>query len=258
MKKISAVLLGTGNVATFLVHNLHKNGIRIERIIARNAEKACELASFCGAEWSCDFSNTGSTETIIVSAIKDSAAQEVWEQCSFGNRLVLHTAGALPLDALAPFANSYGVLYPLQSISAGRIIDSRNVPFFIEANNGKNLLMVKKFAEAISDNVTILDSEKRKKLHLAAVFANNFSNLMFHAAWKLLEQDSIDPELLLPIIDETCAKLHSIPPSQAQTGPAIRWDENVMDTHLDMLAGDKELAELYRIASTAIHNASKK
>lgn len=258
MKERAVVLLGAGNVAAFLVHNLHKNGIKVERIIARDPEKARHLASGTGVEWSNDFSNLGSMENIIISTVKDSAASELWSRCDFGNRPVLHTAGALPLAALAPFAESYGVLYPLQTISAQRIIDSRNVPFFIEANNGQNLLLVKNLAETLSSNVTVLDSEKRKKLHLAAVFANNFSNLMFHAAWKLLEEDSIDPELLLPIIDETCAKLHSIPPAQAQTGPAIRWDKNVMDTHLDMLSGDQELAELYRLASIAIHKVSKK
>ena len=253
MKELSVVLLGAGNVAAFFLHNMLKHGIRVERIIARDAEKVQALAAGTGTAWSTDFSELGDEGNIIVSAVKDSAARELWSRCDFGGRLVLHTAGTLPIDALKPFAPDCGVLYPLQTISARRVIDSRNVPLLIEANDEKNLARLKILAEALSENVREVNSDSRKKLHLAAVFANNFSNLCFHIAWEMLEQQQLDPEILLPLIDETCAKLHTIPPALAQTGPAVRWDENVMNFHLDMLKDDPELAELYRVLSAAIH-----
>ena len=95
------------------------------------------------------------------------------------------------------------------------------------------------------------------QLHLAAVFANNFSNLCFRYAWEIAQKGGVDPELLLPLIDESCAKVHHLPPAEAQTGPAVRWDENIMQKHLELLANMPETAAFYRLASSEIHRLSR-
>lgn len=257
MKNISVDIIGSGNVAAFLCRNLLKCGVTVGRIISRNALKGEALAAETNALRQESFTPCKDPETIIVSAVKDSAAQELWEKCDFGKNLVLHTAGALPLSALKVFAPNCGVLYPLQSISASSIIESGKVPFLIEADSSGNLERVRALALALSPHVQECSSEKREKLHLAAVFANNFSNLCFRMAWEIAEKEGLPPELLLPLIRETCDKLKRLPPAQAQTGPALRWDENIMAKHLSLLSDMPETAEFYRLASREIHRRSK-
>ena len=257
MKDLSVTIIGSGNVAAFLARNFHKHGVRVEKIISRNAEKGKVLAAETNALWSDDFSSPGSAENIVISAVKDSAANEVWHKLHIENRLLLHTAGTLSLDDLAPFAPARGVLYPLQSISADKAIDSRQVPFLIEANSAENLTKVRSLASLISEKITEADSAVRGKLHLAAVFANNFSNLCFRMAWELAEKENLPSELLLPLIEETCAKLRTLSPRAAQTGPAVRWDENVIAKHLKMLETSPETAKFYELASCEIHRRAK-
>ena len=98
-----------------------------------------------------------------------------------------------------------------------------------------------------------LDSEKRKYLHLSAVFANNFANHCFALAYKLLENKGIDPQCLLPLIDETANKLHSLTPMQAQTGPAVRWDENVIEKQMALLGDMPDLQQMYETMTQSIH-----
>lgn len=257
MKELSVSIIGSGNVAAFLLRNLTACGIKVDRLFSRNQARGEALAAENNCLWSSDFSCTACDSAVIISAVKDSAAYEVWQQCAFGDRLVLHTAGTLPLSALTPFARNCGVLYPLQSISAARPLPSRKVPFLIEADTAENLEKVRFLAEKLSENVTVADSAVRGKLHLAAVFANNFSNLMFCIAWELAEKEGLDPKVLLPLIEESCAKLHTLSPARAQTGPAVRWDENVMAKHLALLEDMPETAALYRLASAEIHRRAK-
>lgn len=253
MKELSVLIIGSGNAAAFLCRNLHRSGVKIEGIIARNADRGRLLASEAGTVWKNSFVPPESENTIIISAVKDSGAQGLWQKCSFGNNLVLHTAGSLSLADLVPYARNCGVLYPLQTLSSAKITESAKVPFLIEANSKENLEKLRKLAETLSPAVRVCDSETRQKLHLAAVFANNFSNLCFHIAWELAEKAGLPPEILLPIIEESCAKLHHLSPAEAQTGPAVRWDENVIQKHLELLADMPETAALYRLASAEIH-----
>ena len=257
MDGFSVVLLGAGNVASFLLHALKVRGITVEKIIARDERKVSALAAGTGTPWSCDFSDTGSEKNIVISAVSDSAAQELWSRCDFGERLVLHTAGTLPLRALKKFAVNCGVLYPLQSISAKNLPESSCVPFLVEADSPENLEKVRSLARLLSPQVYECTSEKREKLHLAAVFANNFSNLCFRIAWELAEKERLPPELLLPLIEETCRKLHRMTPAEAQTGPARRSDGNVMQKHLELLADMPETAGFYRLASSEIRRREK-
>ena len=253
MKETSVIIIGSGNVAAFFARNIASRGIEISRIISRNEKRGKSLAAEVSSLWSNDFSRPQDDGEIIISAVKDSAAKEVWGKCRFGNCLVLHTAGTLPLSALAAYAPNCGVLYPLQTISAARELDSRNVPLLIEADSPGNLERLRHFALALSDKVTEADSAVRGKLHLAAVFANNFSNLCFRIAWELAEKEGLDPKVLLPLIEESCAKLQVLSPAQAQTGPAVRWDENVIAKHLQLLETSPETAEIYKLLSKEIH-----
>lgn len=258
MRPYTAIIIGSGNVAAFLCRSFQQTGIKVERVIARNESAGKALAAETGSLWQREFSPSEEKETVIISTVRDAAAQEVWSRCQFKDNLVLHTAGSLPLSALAPYAANCGVLYPLQSISAQSLIDSRRVPFLIEANSAENLQKVRTLARRLSPMVRECSSGSREKIHLAAVFANNFSNLCFRMAWELAEKEGIAPELLLPLIEESCAKLRTLSPAEAQTGPAVRNDKNVMQKHLELLQDMPETAAFYRLASQEILRRRKK
>ena len=144
-----------------------------------------------------------------------------------------------------------GVLYPLQTFTKGRPVDMRSVPFFVESEGGEELLL--EVANQLSDRVIRMDSERRRYLHLAAVFCNNFTNHMFRITEELLSQHDIPFDVMLPIIDETARKVHSLSPAQAQTGPAVRWNQGVMEAQMALLERE-DLKQLYQIISKSIHH----
>jgi predicted short-subunit dehydrogenase-like oxidoreductase (DUF2520 family) len=168
--------------------------------------------------------------------------------------LWVHTAGSVPIDV---FQNSrakrYGVLYPLQTFSINRKISFDHIPLFIEANQAEDEQLLEKIALSLSDKVIRLSSEKRKHLHLAAVFACNFTNHLYASAAKILEEQNLPWEVLLPLIEETAAKVKALHPKEAQTGPAVRYDTNIINKHLEMLKNDPDKQELYRLLSQSIH-----
>ena len=160
------------------------------------------------------------------------------------------------MDIFSGYAEQYGVIYPMQTFSKSRLVDFSIIPFFLEANTSDGACLLQSVAEKLSGNIRFLSSDKRRHLHLAAVFACNFTNHIYSLASRLLEQQDIPAEILLPLIDETAAKIHVLPPKKAQTGPAIRYDENVINKHLAML-DDPDMQSIYRIISQSIHKEAQ-
>jgi predicted short-subunit dehydrogenase-like oxidoreductase (DUF2520 family) len=146
----------------------------------------------------------------------------------------------------------YGSLYPLQTFSKQREADFWNVPFFIEAVRKEDAEYLKTIAGSLSSKIYEADSEQRKYLHLAAVFACNFVNHLYALSADILERYNLPFDLLLPLIDETARKIHELPPNYAQTGPAVRYDKNIIDKHLIMLTDRPEVQEIYRLLSENI------
>ena len=144
-----------------------------------------------------------------------------------------------------------GVLYPLQTFTKGRPVDMQSVPLFIESDG--DLAFLRQVAQGISNNVNEMDSERRRYLHLAAVFCCNFTNHMYRLTEKMLSQHDIPFSVMLPLIDETANKVHSLSPGQAQTGPAVRWNQEVMAAQMELLERD-DLRQLYQIISQSIHH----
>jgi predicted short-subunit dehydrogenase-like oxidoreductase (DUF2520 family) len=170
--------------------------------------------------------------------------------------ILVHSSGSLPLQVLSSFTKNYGVFYPLQSISKNKKVNFKNIPICIEANNNECLNILKKLAMRVSDLVYKIDSTQRMKLHLAAVFANNFSNHMITIAKKLLDTDQLSIDLLKPLILETAAKALEFGPENAQTGPSKRNDIEVMKKHLELLSCNPEWMEIYRSISKSIRDST--
>ena len=252
------VCIGSGNLATNLTLAWKEAGILVEQVFSRTEANARALAERLGCAW------TTSTEEIINDAdlylfsLKDSALEAVASRLPKNNGLWVHTAGSMPLSVFEPFTTRRGVIYPLQTFSKSRRVNLDNVPFFLEANLEEDKAILEQLARAVSRDVRFLPSEKRRHLHLAAVFACNFVNHIYALADDILREEGIPFEVLLPLIDETAAKVHRLTPREAQTGPAIRYDENVINKHLAMLDKTPELKALYETLSRSIHKEANK
>ena len=247
----SVVFIGAGNVATHLSQAMKNAGFSIQQIFSRTADSAKSLADICGCAYTTDITNILPDADIYAFSLKDDALQEVIASMPTNSGLWIHTAGSVDIDIFKGYTKRYGVIYPMQTLSKSCETDFAEVPLFIEGNTEDIQNEIYNIAKTLSGNVTHITSEKRKYLHLAAVFACNFSNHMYTLASQILEKQGIDRHVLQPLIDETANKLYSMSPEQAQTGPAIRYDRNIIERHLSMLE-DENLRKLYTMISKSI------
>ena len=179
--------------------------------------------------------------------------QDVLAQIDAPEALHLHTAGSMGIEVFANQNKPHaGVLYPFQTLSKDRVLDFAELPIFVETVNDEDMPDVRQLAEQISGKVYFADSQTRRRLHVAGVFANNFTNCMYAIASEVLQPTGLPEDVLLSLIDETAAKVHTMSARQAQTGPAKRFDEEVMAAHLALLIDSNE-QEIYRAVSKNIH-----
>ncbi len=253
------VLLGAGNLATNLALAMQAGSLPILQIYSRTISSAQVLKEKVGR----DIFITDNLNTIIsdadiyICSLKDDALFDVLQQIpDFGHGLWVHTSGSLPMTIFEAFTDRYGVLYPLQTFTKERPVPFDEIPICIETSFAQDLPLLRQFAELLSHKVCDMNTAQRGVLHLAAVFANNFTNSLYATASELLAKENIPFGLLLPIIDETARKVHDLSPLDAQTGPAKRMDANIIDRHIRLLEeyGLADTAELYRQLTHAIHN----
>lgn len=187
---------------------------------------------------------------VVILSIKDDAIASVASEFADSNALVLHTSGSISIEAI-PSAHR-GVMYPMQTFSMDRAVDFRQIPLFLEASSEEDMKMLNRLSATISDTQMHMNSEQRKSLHLAAVLCCNFVNHLFELSHDVMKEQGIPFRILFPLIEETIAKIHTLTPHEAQTGPALRWDENVMQSHMDLLHEPRHI-EIYRLLSESIH-----
>ena len=234
-------------------------GFRIVQVYSRTEESARALAEKVEADYTTDLQEISKDAKLYIVSLKDAAFVELLPQITEGKQksLLVHTAGSIPMSVWEGHAERYGVFYPMQTFSKQREVDFQEVPFFIEAKRAEDTELLKAIASTLSEKVYEADSEQRKSLHLAAVFICNFTNHMYALAADLLEKYNLPFEVMLPLIDETARKVHELAPRDAQTGPAVRYDENVMSNHLAMLVDSPALQEIYKLMSKSIHEHHK-
>lgn len=254
-KKI--VIIGAGNLATRVSLELHNKGVEIIQIYSRTVTSALTLARMLGCGYVTKPEKITPDADIYIISVSDMAVNELLAEVNFNNKLVAHTAGSIPLKQLKEFSENYGVFYPLQTFSKFRDVNFSKVPFCIEANNQENEEILVELASMISKDVRVIDSEQRKQIHLAAVFASNFVNHMYAVASELVQDKDLSFDILLPLITETASKVKSMTPRAAQTGPAMRLDKNIMQEHLTMLNSNTKLKKLYSQMSESIKDYYK-
>lgn len=242
--------IGSGNAATHLAALLLKEGHTIETIYSPHPKHAQRLAKKVKAKAVSSVSGLHLADCLIL-AVKDDRLAEVIKEIPPASCLVLHTSGSEPLSLLKKKFKNCGVLYPVQTFSIHSPVPEK-IPFCIEASNPSSLRKIKKLAHSLSGQVWMMTSRERKAVHLAAVFANNFSNHLFAIAERIVKKYNISFDILKPLIEETVSKINRQSPSEIQTGPAARGDRLTMKAHLALLAGDPESRALYRLFSASI------
>ncbi len=247
----SITFIGSGNVATHLAKNFFRNGFVITEIYSKSLEKATLLASETKSIACNNIKNISDVSDVYIICIKDDFIPEIVQNFPFKNKLIVHTSGSISIDDLKGFDN-YGIFYPLQTFSKEKEVNIFEVPFCIEANTKINEHKLIELGEALSENVYLINSEQRKKLHLAAVFACNFTNYMYQIANDITRKSDIDFDILKPLILETAKKIQKNTPKSMQTGPAKRKDEAVIKKHLELLTDFPEVQEIYRLITKNI------
>lgn len=248
----SVVMIGAGNVAVNMAHALASEGFQIRQVYSRTELSASFLAGTLGASFTIQPASIVQDADIYIIALRDDAIAGFLDSAPLNDRLLVHCSGSLPLSILEPHTSRRGVIYPLQTLSKERIIDFRNVPLCIEASDSNTETIINEMACTLSSKVMMVNSDRRRALHVAAVFACNFVNHCYALASRLLKDNDMDFSVLHPLIMETCQKAVQLPPELVQTGPAVRNDATTMEVHLKMLEKYPVFKSLYENLSHSI------
>ncbi|GAB4339906.1 MAG: DUF2520 domain-containing protein [Flammeovirgaceae bacterium] len=253
--KESVSIIGAGNLAWHLAYALEtEGGVAIEEVYSRDLMNAKRLVSRlyqAKATNQLDFS--ASKASLFIIAVPDLYIGTVAHSLILPpNSMLVHTSGSQSMDLLEGIAPQIGVFYPLQTFSKQKEVDFSQIPFFVEGNTSEMVELLSEIAGNLSHEVYEMNSEERKKLHLAAVFACNFVNHLLSIASEQLKKINIPFEVMHPIIVETLNKALEINPVNAQTGPAIRRDTNTLNAHLDLLENNMLHKNIYQLLTESI------
>lgn len=232
-----AVILGAGNVATHLAKALSRH-MTVEQIYNRHICAAQELADATGACATDDLSELADDADIYIISVKDDAITPLATALGKRGGLWVHTSGSVPMSALQPVTGTYGVLYPMQTFSKSVPVDMSKVPVFIEGNTDSTQQRIADIAMLISSHIYPATSEQRALLHVAAVFACNFTNYLWGHCSDILKSSGLGLDIMKPLIEATLEKALTAGPHDGQTGPARRNDTAVIEKHLSMLQGE--------------------
>lgn len=244
---MQTVIIGSGNVAYHLVKAFNQNHIDVKQIFGRNEAELSKISD----EFHIPFSTEWLEDAdLYIIAVSDSAVETVSGFIKKDNALVAHTSGSLPMEILKGNYRKAS-FYPLQTFSKTKTLDYSKIPFFIEAENQIDEKTLLELASIISENVETSDYEKRKYIHLTAVFACNFVNHLFARAKEISDSQDLPFHYFIPLIDETVEKIHHLEPKLAQTGPAVRGDERILKLHEELIK-DEEHLKIYQLMNESI------
>ncbi|HMO63125.1 MAG TPA: F420-dependent NADP oxidoreductase [Ferruginibacter sp.] len=246
------VLIGAGNVATVLGRRIIQAGHSVLQVYSRQAATASSLAHELCCGYITQLHHLDTNADIYIIALPDTVLPDVARAIHLQGRLVVHTAGAVSKSILQHVSDTYGVLYPLQSLRKENRNNSIEIPLLLDANRDDAMAKLMLLAASLSGTIGRADDEERQKLHLGAVFVNNFTNYLYGLAQDYCKQENIDFNMLLPLIEETALRLRTYPAAAMQTGPAIRKDEGTIQHHLQMLQAYPKWQQLYRLLTAAI------
>lgn len=239
---------------------LQECNLNVVEVYSRTKENAIALAKQLKVQSTTQLIDLKQNSDLYVLAISDYAIGKVTRELVSilpEKAFVVHTSGVTPSSVFEDEFENYGVFYPLQSFSKSKAADFEQIPICVDASKDDLLAQLKDLAQQISPKVYEINDEQRAHLHLAAVYANNFTNYLFHIAHQILEQQNIPFDLLKPLILETAQKVQQNIPKLMQTGPAVRGDEVSIKRHLDLLENHSEWTQIYKLLSRRIEEEMK-
>ncbi|MBQ9508951.1 MAG: DUF2520 domain-containing protein [Bacteroidales bacterium] len=251
MKIETVSLVGSGNIAHWLVYALKKADVDIRQIYSRQLDHAKELAAKAGADAIDNLRDLSPDSDLYIFSVKDDSYETLLSQLPFRLPLAVHTAGSLSIRIFEPYADSYGILYPYQSLNKNMDFANVEVPLSVESNDKMVENELFAFAGRLSSTVQLMGEAQRLVLHRAAIFGCNFTNAMYAIAYDILRENNIDWRMILPLLENTLDKVKTMNPHDAQTGPAKRGDQNIIRMHQEALQ-DERLREIYRLMSDYI------
>lgn len=252
---MKVTIIGAGNLGTHLAKAFFEKGIVISQVFSRKKEKAQTLAQIVGADAISNLENIEKTADLYLLTVSDDAISQVSRQLSthLNLSLVVHTSGATSSLVFSDYFSRFGVFYPLQTFKADQKVDFSEVPLCIYGKREKDQKLLLQLAAQLSQSVHAIDDDQRATLHVAAVFANNFTNHLFHISQSLLAEKEVDFRLLLPLIQTTFEKIKTQHAMEVQTGPAIRSDHQTVHKHIEELSGHPVYQKIYRVISKSIN-----
>jgi predicted short-subunit dehydrogenase-like oxidoreductase (DUF2520 family) len=248
-------MIGTGNTAVVLSRKMKAAGHRIVQVMGRNKTAAEALAAQVDSTFSSEWIEINENADVYIIAVSDCAISEVAKGLNLHGKKIVHTAGAVSIKVLQPYASHYGVFYPLQTLSKSSE-HLPEIPVVIDASDEATLQILETLAQSISVHVEKATDEDRARMHLAAVFCNNFTNHLYALADQFCKKEGIQFSVLLPLIEETAVRLRQMPASTSQTGPAVRNDTATIDKHLALLEKYPQLQLIYSMFTKSIAEAA--
>ena len=249
---MQVVFIGAGNVATSLSVALQNAGYGIAQVWSRTEESAAKLANRLQCPHTTEWQQIDNSADLYVYCLPDDVLT-IMPVVAAPNAIHIHTACSLDTEVFDKSLKHKGVFYPFQTFSKDRIINFTDIPILIEASDEQTEIVLNELAAKISKKIYRSTLDSRKHLHIAGVFANNFSNCMYALAAEQLKKAGLPFDILLPLIDETAEKVHTIEPRKAQTGPARRKDLNIINQHIELLDDDAE-KQIYKLITENIIN----
>lgn len=250
-------IAGSGNVAWHLAKGLKSKNYDITGVWSRDFSHALTLAESCSSMPCKDISNLCDDADLIIIAVADKAIKEVASAIGKFEGIVVHTAGSIAMEILKDFFENCGVFYPLQTFTKGIPVNLNEVTFFLESSSDEVFNALNQVSLTLSGKTYHADSQQRMLLHVAAVYASNYSNLMYIIGNELLKNTNLPQSVLHNLIKETARKAITSDPLTVQTGPARRNDTLTIEKHIKTLASFPEYAELYRMLANLITNKYK-
>ncbi len=241
--------MGAGNVAFHLTRALIQNTVNVRQIFNRTLSKAQELGEANNINYTDKISELEKADLYIIAA-SDSAVEELSHYIPYEDTLVVHTSGSLGTDILKGDYRK-GVFYPFQTFTKRKNLRYEDVPFFVEAESNQDEEALFKLADKISNEVHRVNSEKRRMIHMSGVWASNFVNHLYYIAQQICKEADVPFDVLRPLIEETALKVQDLEPLEAQTGPAKRGDDLIVQKHLELIK-DSRQQQLYQLLSDSI------
>ncbi len=237
-------IAGRGKVGKALFRSFRQAGFEVALISTR------ELLS----------ANTHVESDMLLLALPDNVLQTIDLKGKVLSRTaVIHCAGTLPSDIFNKFTDRYGVFYPSRSFTGTEEETLQDAHIFVTANHPDTLQQLKDLAVKSGAHVLELTDTQRLQLHIAAVFAHNFTNHMIFIAKKISAEASVPfsviLDLLKPYFDNLFSGSH---PEDLQTGPAARDDTSTIEKHIRLLESHKDWQNIYRFVTQSIRNTVKK